>query len=76
MQALAGDITRFWHNELSGQWRKSPDAIAGVTGEDILFCLEQLARDNHLRVLWRHSVATKQAGEAGGKPVAWVIARA
>ena len=76
MQALAGDITRFWHTDLSRQWQKSPDAIAGVTGEDILFCLEQLARDHRMRVLLRHTLEAESDGVSIGALVAWSIARA
>lgn len=71
-QALAGDVTRFWADELYPQWQKAPLALAGCTGQDQLFCLEQLARDHRLRVLWR-------AGHAGASPVAlvsWLIAAA
>jgi hypothetical protein len=75
LHPVAGDITRFWNSNPSRQWQKSPDALAGVTGEDVLFCLEQLARDHRMRVQWRHVVESEHAAESKGTLVAWVIAK-
>lgn len=76
MQALAGDITRFWRDDLSRVWRESPQALAGVTGASVLFCLEQMARDHQLRVQWRQELGFGQGSEPGEALVAWLIAPA
>lgn len=48
-----GDITDFWLTDLSTAWRTSPVAIAGLTAHGPLFCLERLAWDHGLRVVFR-----------------------
>ena len=59
VQAMAGDMTRFWYDDLYHQWQKEPAAIAGLTAHGALFCLERLAWDQRLRVVFRgqHSLA-------------------
>lgn len=80
LRAVHGDVTRFWYEELQPVWQKERQmerqeqrvAVAGTTSHDVLFCLEQLARDHQLRVLWReeHSMT------AGLPLVSWLIAAA
>lgn len=71
-QALPGDVTRFWAEELYPQWQRAPVALAGCTGQDLLFCFEQLARDYRLRVQWR-----AEHGNTAPVPlVSWLIAAA
>ena len=53
VHAFEGDITRFWYDDLYHRWRDGPAAIAGLTGHGALFCLEQLARDQRMRVVFR-----------------------
>ena len=65
VSVIQGDITKFWYEELSLAWRKRPVATAGLTNEDSLFCLEQLARDHRMRVVFR---------EERGELVSWVLA--
>lgn len=48
-----GDITALWFNDLYHRWMKEPVAIAGLTARGPLFCLEQLARDHGMRVVYR-----------------------
>lgn len=50
---IAGDITDFWFHELHAQWTKEPVAIAGLTAHGPLFCLERLAWDHRMRVVYR-----------------------
>jgi hypothetical protein len=55
---IEGDITSFWFNELDRRWRRgeqagSPVAIAGLTAHGALFCLERLAWDQRMRVVFR-----------------------
>jgi hypothetical protein len=59
VHAMNGDVTRFWYDALYYRWRQGPAAIAGLTARGALFCLEQLAWDQRLRVVFRaeHSLA-------------------
>jgi hypothetical protein len=50
---IAGDITELWYKDLYHQWERKPVPIAGLTSATSLFCLEQLARDQRLRVVFR-----------------------
>jgi hypothetical protein len=74
---IDGDITDFWFNELSLRWKEAPIAVAGLTAEGPLFCLERWAWDCGLRVVARDAVAgTPAAGGCAmaGELVSWVIA--
>jgi hypothetical protein len=64
---IDGDITSLWFNDLALRWREHPVAIAGLTAPEALFCLEQLAWDHRMRVVYR---------EPHTQPllVSWVIA--
>ncbi len=53
VHAMAGDMTRFWYDDLYYRWRQEPVAIAGLTAEGALFCLERLAWDQRMRVIYR-----------------------
>jgi hypothetical protein len=53
VQAINGDMTRFWYDDLYYRWRRGPAAIAGLTARGALFCLEQLAWDQRMRVVFR-----------------------
>lgn len=70
LRAVHGDVTRFWYDELQPVWRQQRMAVAGTTASDVLFCLEQLARDHQLRVLWRE----QHAAAAHLPLVSWLIA--
>lgn len=48
----SGDITDLWYEDLAPRWREQPAAIAGLTAADALFCLERLAWDAGLRVVY------------------------
>lgn len=50
---IEGDMTRFWYEDLYHRWRSGPAAIAGLTAHGALFCLERLAWDQGLRVVFR-----------------------
>ena len=50
---IQGDITDFWFNDLSVRWKESPVPIAGLTAHGPIFCLERLAWDHGLRVVFR-----------------------
>jgi hypothetical protein len=51
--AIAGDITDVWYQDLYPRWKQEPVAIAGLTEHGPLFCLERLAWDHQMRVLFR-----------------------
>jgi hypothetical protein len=53
VHGIDGDMTRFWYDELYHEWKKRPAAIAGLTAHGPMFCLEQLARDQGMRVVFR-----------------------
>lgn len=47
-----GDVTALWLRELGPAWQRAPQAVAGLTERPALFCLEQLAQDCGLRVVF------------------------
>ena len=53
IHGIERDITSVWFNDLALRWRRSPVAIAGLTAPNALFCLEQLAWDHRMRVVFR-----------------------
>jgi hypothetical protein len=53
VQAIRGDMTSFWYDDLYHRWRQSPAAIAGLTAHGALFCLERLAWEQRMRVVYR-----------------------
>jgi hypothetical protein len=60
--ATEGDITRVWYDDLYHRWQRGPAAIAGLMGRGALFCLEQLAADQRMRVVFRAEHAVAQSG--------------
>jgi hypothetical protein len=48
-----GDVTALWYGTLDQLWRNELIPIAGLTGSDVLFCLERLAMDRGLRVVFK-----------------------
>lgn len=56
---MDGDVTPVWYHDLYHRWRQAPAAVAGLTAHGALFCLERLAWDHRLRVVYRgeHSAA-------------------
>jgi hypothetical protein len=57
-----GDVTPVWFEQLDPVWRQYPLTVAGLTTEGALFCLEQLAWDNGMRVAYRGIHATSPEG--------------
>jgi hypothetical protein len=53
--AFNGDVTHVWYTKLDPAWRVRPMRIAGMTTEGALFCLERLAWDHGMRVVYRGS---------------------
>ena len=73
VHAMAGDMTRFWYDDLYHRWQQGPAAIAGLTTHGPLFCLERLAWEQRMRVVYRDEHAPV-AGEASERLFSWVIA--
>jgi len=49
--AIRGDITKLWYDDLYHAWKNGPVAIAGLTTQDAMFCLEVFGNDAGLRLL-------------------------
>lgn len=47
------EVTSLWYDDLYHRWREGPAAIAGLTVPHVAFCLEILARDVGMRVMYR-----------------------
>jgi len=79
VQAIAGDITRVWYDDLYYAWRRERVAVGGLTAHGALFCLERLAWDQRLRVVYRgeHAAAAGRCvAHRFEGPGAWVSAAA
>lgn len=50
--AIKADVTDLWFNDLNARWKKGPAAIAGMTQKAALFCLDLLARDQRMRLMF------------------------
>ena len=80
VHAIAGDMTRFWYDDLYHRWLQGPAAIAGLTAHGALFCLERLAWDQRMRVVYRRELAPAAGGlpasaeSASQRLFSWVIA--
>lgn len=53
VHGIRGDMTDFWVHDLYYCWQNAPSAIAGLTAHGPLFCLEHLAWDHGMRVVFR-----------------------
>jgi hypothetical protein len=53
VHGIKGDITDVWFHDLSIRWKAGPAAIAGLTAHGAIFCLERLAWDQRMRVVFR-----------------------
>ena len=52
---MHGDVTDVWYSRLHPLWKAGGVAVAGLTASGVLFCLERLAWDHNLRVVYRGS---------------------
>ena len=68
VRRFRGDLTEIWTHDLDGLWKARPAAIAGVTGSDALFVLEQLARGPGLKLVSRAPAGPRSAA------IIWLIA--
>ncbi len=53
IHGMKGDITDFWFHDLYSRWKQGPAAIAGLTAHGPIFCLERIAWDQRMRVVFR-----------------------
>lgn len=60
--AITGDITALWYDDLYHRWKDGPAPIAGLTDPRALFCLETLAHDIRMRVVFRSEYRPGPAG--------------
>jgi hypothetical protein len=69
-----GDVTALWTGTLDDAWRKRGFVVAGETGSDALFVIEQLAWSRGRRVVERREIAPRTADRPA--LVRWLIAPA
>ena len=65
--AIEGDMTSFWYDDLYHRWRQDPVAIAGLTAHGPMFCFEQLAMDQRMRVVFRAAASNRCGGLCGAR---------
>ncbi len=51
--AIRGDVAKLWYEDLRAALSKRQAPVAGLTDRTALFCLEELARDVNMRVVFR-----------------------
>ena len=70
-----GDVTSLWLSTIAPAWRRGPVAIAGLTRPPVLFCLEQLAWSQGLRVTFHveHLVTPLAAQTAWAETMADIV---
>jgi len=76
VRPIRGDMTRVWLDEIEPCWSRRPVSIAGLTAHGPLFCLERLAWDYGMRVVFRDEHAQASDGQMiQTEPLfSWVIA--
>jgi hypothetical protein len=64
--AIRGDVAMLWYGDLRAHLRENRLPVAGLTDRAALFCLEELARDVGMRVIFRadHIIDRDQNGHA------------
>lgn len=53
VHGIKGDITDLWYHDLYARWKEGPAVIAGMTAHGAIFCLERLAWEQRMRVIFR-----------------------
>ena len=53
VRMIGHDLGGVWMSEIEPRWRNKPAAIAGLTGAAPLFCLELMALDYGMRIVYR-----------------------
>jgi hypothetical protein len=65
--AISGDVAELWYSDLRVHLRENRLPVAGLTGRAALFCLEELARDVDMRVIYRADYIIDQYGDKTGR---------
>lgn len=77
---IRGDVAKLWYEDLRVRLRQGRAPIAGLTDRAALFCLEELARDVSMKVVFRVDHLIDQSGhvyhEAAGSAPAFEATRA
>jgi hypothetical protein len=60
--AIRGDVAKLWYGDLRAHLREDRLPVAGLTDRAALFCLEELARDVGMRVIFRADHIIDQDG--------------
>jgi hypothetical protein len=60
--AIRGDVAKLWYDDLRVRLSENRVPIAGLTDRPALFCLEELARDVGMRVIFRADHVMDQSG--------------
>jgi len=60
--AIRGDVAKLWYDDLRVHLRENRLPVAGLTDRAALFCLEELARDVGMRVIFRADHIIDQNG--------------
>jgi hypothetical protein len=69
---IEGDVTALWVHDLRAHWAAGGCAVAGMTTERSLLCLEQLAHDTWQRVLARVQYRPGRSS-SDARLVSWII---
>jgi hypothetical protein len=64
--AISGDVAELWYSDLRVHLRENRLPFAGLTDRAALFCLEELARDVDMRVIYRADHIIDQNGDQTG----------
>jgi hypothetical protein len=62
ISATGSDLGGVWMHEIEPRWQREPVAIAGLTAGAPLFCLEYLARDYGVELVYRIEHAPVEGG--------------
>src|SRR5271154_6637077 len=60
--AIRGDVAELWYHDLRAHLSENRLPVAGLTDRAALFCLEELARDVDMRVIFRADHMIDQNG--------------
>ncbi len=63
---IRGDVAALWYDDLRVHLRENRLPIAGLTDRVAVFCLEELARDMDMRVIYRADHSIDQNGDQTG----------
>jgi hypothetical protein len=64
--AIRGDVAELWYDDLRVHLSENRLPVAGLTDRAALFCLEELARDVGMRVIFRADHIIDQDGDQTG----------